>query len=56
MPYNYYNLFISRLIDRYNDRILPLLKQFLLIPSKNIKFRDLLVNGSSFALVNSARI
>jgi len=46
-PYNYYNLFIFHLIDRYNDRILPLLGQFLLIPNENTKFMNLVVNCSS---------
>jgi len=30
--------FIALLIDRYCDRLLPLLRQFLLIPHRNTKF------------------
>jgi len=40
-PYNYYNLFITLLIDRYSDRLLPLLRQFLVIPNRINKFADL---------------
>jgi hypothetical protein len=39
--------FITLLIDRYNDRILPLLRQLLLIPYRNNKFEDLTVNCST---------
>jgi len=38
--YNYYKLFIALLIDRYYDRLLPLLGQFVLIPNRINKFMD----------------
>jgi len=38
---------MARFIDRHNNRIIPLLRQFLLIPNENIKFMDLEVNCSS---------
>jgi len=43
-PHKYCNLFYSLLIDRYNDRLLPFLRQFLLIPNRNNKFMDLRAN------------
>jgi len=36
--------FIALLIDRYNDGILPLLRQFFLIPNGINKFMDLIAN------------
>ena len=36
--------FISLLINRYNDRLLPLLRQFFLIPNRINKLMDLKVN------------
>jgi hypothetical protein len=41
MPYTYYNLFITLLIDRYNVQLLQILRLFLLIPNKINKFMDL---------------
>ena len=38
---------IAFLIDRYNDLLLPLLRQFLLIPNRNNKFMDLIANCSA---------
>ena len=56
-PSNYYTLFfITLLIDSYNDRFLPLLREFLLIPDRNNKFTDLRANCSFPALINSAGI
>jgi len=39
--------FIALLIDRYYDRLLPLLRQFLLIPNRNNKFMNLTENCST---------
>jgi len=38
--------FIVFLIDRYNDQLLPLVRQFLLIPNRNNKFMDLIANSA----------
>jgi hypothetical protein len=39
--------FIALLIDRYNDRLLPLLRQFHLISNRNNKFMHLVANCST---------
>ena len=39
--------FIALLVDRYNGRLLPLLKKFLLVQNRNNKFMDLIANCST---------
>jgi len=38
---------IALLIDKYNDRLLPLLRQFFLIPNRNNKFMVFIANFST---------
>jgi hypothetical protein len=44
--------FITLLMDRYNDRLLPLLRQFLLIPIRINKLTDLKAKLSYNPLFN----
>jgi len=44
---NITNCFITVLVDRYNNQLLPLLRQFLLILSRINKFMDLRTNCST---------
>jgi len=48
--------FITLLINRYNDRLLPLLREFLLIPSRIYKFMDFTSNCSTPAVISFAGI
>ena len=48
--------FITLLINRYNDCLLPLLRKFLLIPNRIYKFMDLTSNCSTPAAISSAGI
>jgi hypothetical protein len=45
--YNYCNLFFILLLEWYHDRLLPLLRQFLLIPNRINMFMDLRENCST---------
>ena len=56
MAYSYYNQFYPLLLDRYYDRLLPFIRQFLLIPNRNNKFMNLTANCPKPALINSAGI
>ena len=42
--------FIVLLTNSYNDRLLPILKQFFLIPNRNHMFMDITVNCSTVCL------
>ena len=46
--------FITRLINKYIDRLPPLIRQFLLTPDRIYRFVDLRANISTPALINSA--
>jgi len=45
---NEYNRFIALLINRYNDRLFLLLRQFLLVPRRIKKFMELRTNCAKF--------
>jgi len=50
-PCKYYKFFIALPVDRYNNRLLPILRQFLLILNRINNFMDLNPNCST-ALFN----
>ena len=47
--------FIPFLMSRYNDRLLPLFRQFLLLPNRNNKFTNLQANCSTLCFKQFCR-
>jgi hypothetical protein len=48
--YNKQSCCNALLIDRYSDRLLPVLMQFLLIPNRNSKYMDFVANCSTLCI------